>query len=114
MISAGDRRDRFAFDRRETVADDGYGNTTGGWIEHCEVWTAKIPLRRGESVQASRLSGVQPYILNVLASSQTRSITTAYRARDIRTGEVFNIRTVEPSADRAAIEFLVETGVADG
>lgn len=114
MIGAGDRRDRFAFDRREVVADDGYGNTAGGWIEHCTVWTAKIPLRRGESVQASRLAGVQPYVLNVLASSQTRAVTTDFRARDTRTGETFNIRTAEPSSDRAQIEFLVEAGVADG
>ena len=113
-VKAGHLRERFAFDKRSTVTDDGYGNTLGGWVQAFTCAAGLVPLRRGEAVQASRLSGVQPYILQVRASSESRGVTTAWRARNTRTGKTYNIRTVEPSADRSMIELLCEEGVADG
>jgi len=112
MTPAGDRHHRVAFERRSVVADDGYGNTTGPWTQQCVRWASMTPIRRGEAVMASRLTGVQPYAIVVLADSDTREITTAWRAR--LSGRTFNIRTVEPSPDRAEISMLVEEGVADG
>ena len=113
-MRAGELRGRFAFDERGTATDDGFGNTVGAWVERFTCNAGITPLRRGEAVQAARLSGVQPYILKIRASSDSRVVTPAWRARDTRTAKVYNIRTVEPSADRVMIECLVEEGVADG
>lgn len=113
-MGAGKRRERIAFEKRAVAADDGYGNTFGGWEEQFVRWASMTPMRRGEAVIASRLSGVQPYILNILADSQSREIATDWRARNVNTDTVYNIRTVEPSASRAEIDLLVEQGVADG
>lgn len=113
-VRAGQLRERFAFDARQVVGDDGYGNTLGGWAQVFSCAASVVPLRRGEAVQASRLSGVQPYVLTVRRSSASLQVTTAWRARDVRTGKVYNIRTVEPSSDKVSISMLVEEGVADG
>ena len=113
-MKAGELRERFAFYQRDAATDDGYGNTIGAWVEQFTCAAGLTPLRRGEAVQASRLAGVQPFILRIRASTDSRAVTTAWRARDTRTAKVYNIRTVEPSADRVMIECLVEEGVADG
>jgi head-tail adaptor len=113
-VKAGHLRERFAFDVRSAGADDGYGNVLQAWAQVFTCAAGMTPLRRGEAVQAARLSGVQPFILQVRASSDSRAVTTAWRARDTRTGTAYNIRTVEPSADRSMIEMVVEAGVAVG
>lgn len=109
-MKAGELSERFSFEKRETLAGDDYGVAEGEWIEQFTCWTKKVPLRRGESVMASRLSGVQPFILTIRASSQSRLIQTDWRAKDTRTGDFYNIRTVEPSADRASIDLLIDGG----
>jgi SPP1 family predicted phage head-tail adaptor len=109
-MRAGDLRDRVAFDKRVEV-DDGYGNTVGDWQEQFVLW-AKVVARRGsETVIAARLQGVQPYAIVVRSSSQARTISAAWRARNLRTGEVYAIRS--PGAetpDRSGIEFMAEAG----
>ncbi len=115
-MKAGELSERFSFEKREPLAGDAYGVSEGEWIEQFTCWTKKVPLRRGETVIASRLSGVQPYVLTIPASNQSRLIQTDWRAKDTRTGLTYNIRTVEPSPDRASIDLLVDggPGVADG
>ncbi|GGD30797.1 head-tail adaptor protein [Aureimonas glaciei] len=110
-ISAGQLRERFAFDG-PTEVDDGYGGVVAGFGEQFSVAARRQYLRGGEAVQAARLQGKQPVILTVRRSSQTEAITTQWRARDARTGEVFNIRSIEPSEDRSGFDILAEAGVA--
>lgn len=109
-MRAAELSERFSFEKREALAGDAYGVAEGQWIEQFTCAAKKIPLRRGESVIASRLAGVQPYVLTIRASNQSRLIQTNWRARDARTGKEYNIRTVEPSPDRARIDLLVEEG----
>lgn len=110
-MKAGELSERFSFEKRETLAGDAYGVSEAEWIEQFSCATKKIPLRRGETVIASRLSGVQPYVLTIRASNQSRLIQTDWRAKDTRTGLYYNIQTVEPSSDRASIDLLVTGGV---
>lgn len=109
-MKAGELSERFSFEKREAVADDAYGVSEGEWIEQFTCWTKKVPLRRGETVIASRLAGVQPFVLTIRASAQARLIKTDWRAKDTRTGEFYNIRTVEPSPDRKGIDLLIDGG----
>lgn len=107
MISAGELRDRVAFDA-ETTGDDGYGNTVTGYAEQFIV-SAKIRYLRGsEPVIAQRLQGVQPVVITVRASDDTNGIAPSWRVRDVRGAAVFNIRSVTPSDDRHDIDLLCE------
>lgn len=107
---------RFAFDKRSAPVDDGFGNVESDWTEQFIIWTGKKYLTGGgESVMAQRLAGHQPVILTVRSSPLTRQVTTDWRCRELSTGEGFNIKSVTPSERREAlIDFLVESGVADG
>lgn len=111
-MKAGELSERFSFEKRDTLASPGdeYGVSEGEWIEQFTCWTKRVPLRRGETVIASRLSGVQPYVLTIRASNQARLIKTDWRAKDARTGDYYNIRTVEQSPDRASIDLLIDGG----
>lgn len=112
-MKAGQLKERFAFDKRNDVAD-GYGNTVAGWIEQYQCATRRQMLRGGESVIAARMQGVRPMLLTVRSCVAAREITTDWRARDVRTGETFNVRTVSPSEDRSYIDILCESGVSHG
>jgi len=108
---AGDLSERVALDA-PTSADDGHGGVVGAFETRFTVWAEYVRLRGGEAVIASRLEGRRPTVIRVRASADTRTITTDWRARDARTGEIFNLRSVEPTSDRRFIDLLAESGVA--
>lgn len=112
-MSAGELRERVAFEYRAAV-DDGYGNeVSGDWTLGFRCAARIKPLRGGESVQAARLAGKQPVAITVRVSSNTRAVTTDWRVRDTRTDEVYNIRSkVNPDEKRAYFEMECDSGVA--
>ncbi len=112
-MNAGLMTERFAFDKRNTVKDD-YGNEQGEWVEQHLCWTRRQFLRGGEDVIAARLEGRQPALLTIRSSVMAQQITTDWRARDTRTGDLYNIREVKLTEDRAHLEILAERGVASG
>lgn len=111
MTGAGDLKHRVAFDKRG-VSSDGAGGNTAAFAEQFVVWAGYTHLRGGESVIAARLEGRHVQVVRVRASSTTRQVTTDWRIRDRRTQDVFNIRDITPTEDRAFIDFLCESGVA--
>ena len=110
-IGAGDLYYRVAFDKRAEV-DDGYGNTVSDWAEQFQCRAGYRHLRGGESIMAGRLQGKHAQVIIVRVSSQTRQVTTDWRVRDARTGDIFNIRDVTAETDRMFLSFLCERGVA--
>lgn len=113
MARTGDLRERFTFQRFVEV-DDGAGNITGTWVDQFTAWAGVVYSRGGEGVIAARLTARQPAILTIRNSSQARSIMPKDRAKDARTGEIFNIREKPREArdNRGFLEMLVEAGVA--
>ncbi len=109
--SAGDLFYRFAFDKR-VDQQDGYGNTKGAWQEQFQRRAGVTHIRGGEAVMADRLQGQYTQIVFVRACSQSKLITPDWRARDVRTGVVFNIREVTATTDRLWIDLLIQSGVA--
>lgn len=103
----------FAFDKREDVSD-GMGNTRASWAEQFRCSAGKLVMRGGETVMAARLEGRQPVILTVRSETRTKAINSDWRARDVRTGETYNVRSSQHGESRAYIELLCEAGVADG
>jgi head-tail adaptor len=112
-MKAGKRSHRFAFDKRKTESD-GAGNTIGAWEQQFVTWASRLDLRGGENVMAARLEGRKPVVIGVLRETRTVAVTTDWRCRDARTGETFNIRSIQPGEKRDMIEFLCEAGVAHG
>lgn len=104
-------RERVMFDRR-SEQEDGLGNTVDEWQEQFSVRAGYIHLRGGETVLASRLENRHPQIIRVRASDRTRQITTDWRCRDTRTGNVFAIRDVTHTSDRKWVDLLCERGTA--
>jgi head-tail adaptor len=111
--SAGQLYFKVAFDERQDL-DDGAGNVTSGWIERFQFRAGYIDLRGGEAVIASRLQRQHTLVVFVRASSQSRLITPDWRIRETRDGRIFNIRDITITPDRAWIDFLCQSGVAEG
>ena len=113
--TAGDLFHRVAFDRRiDTNDGNDDGNTQGEWQEQFQCRAGFIHLRGGESIMADRLQGVHPQVIFVRASSQSKAVTTEWRIRDARTDIEFNIRDISMSDDRQWLDFLCQSGGADG
>ena len=111
-MEAGRLTERMRFEKRASIARDGYGNFEGDWQAQFTVAAQRQMLRGGETVIAARLNGRQPAILTIRRSAQSETITTDWRAVDTRAGDVWNIRSISPSEDRASFDLLVERGVA--
>lgn len=107
----GNLIERVAFDEPAQVSD-GQGGTIQGWTERFQCRAAYQRLRGTETVQAARLSGRQPTVITVRAAAATRDVETDWRIRDVRTGEIFNIRAIEVTPNRQYVELLAESGVA--
>lgn len=113
----GDLRWRVRFDRQTEQADPA-GGTLSGW-ETQFYRAAKIEaIRGGESVQAQRLQGTQPVLIIVRFGSQTRLITSDWRAVEILNGvpvRYYAIKTAEDmERERTYITILAVQGEADG
>ena len=115
-MAAGGMRARLRFERRGYL-DDGAGNAEeAGPFEARFFRQARlVPLKGGEDVIAARLAGRQPVAIEVRSDSDTRTITTAWRAVDQRSGAEYNIRSIaDMDQKRAWLTLLCETGVPSG
>jgi SPP1 family predicted phage head-tail adaptor len=112
-MQAGELRHRLRFEARVTQDTDQYGGAVTDWAEQFTVAAAVKAKFGGEAVTAARLDGRQPLIVTVRQSSDTRQITTDWRATDIYSGDVLNIRSIADPDDRGQwLEMLTEKGVA--
>ena len=113
-MQSGELRERIGF-FPPVVNDDGFGNTTSGFANDpaFEVAAKVVAKLGGETVQAARLAGRQFDNVTVRASSATCTVTTAWRAKDMRSGVIYNIRgIIDPDQKRRWLEMLCEQGVA--
>lgn len=108
-MSAGELRERVAFDQRATVSD-GYGNRQSTFVEQFSRPARIQPLRGGEQVQASRLTGTQPVIIRVRYDSQTKIIAPEWRARDTRSGLAYSIKSLMNTDEHKRYIDLLATG----
>jgi len=112
VLGAGDLRDRILFQVR---GEDDNGDPLGGWDDRFTRWAKVVWLRGTESVMASRLEGRQPVVITVRACSQTRLITSAWRAVNARDDkQEFNITAVSPAKEPGFIDVLAVMGGATG
>lgn len=111
-MPAGKLRERVTFSQR-AVTSDGYGNASGDWADEFTVSARIRPRLGGEEVMASRLQGRNLATITVRYSTDTAEITTDWRAVDARTGDIWNIRSIEnPDERKRYLDLLCEKGVA--
>lgn len=112
MPGAGKLRERITFQERAVDAND---DAMGDWQDRITVWAQLVWLRGGEGVLQQRMSGRQPVAIVIRDSTQSRPITTAWRAVNARRPEqVFNITAVAPSKDPGFLDVLGVMGGATG
>jgi head-tail adaptor len=115
---AGDLRQTVTFARPDNVTDE-YGNVTTGWADQFTIY-ANIdsdPRLGRETVGAARLAGRQPVIIRVRQTADTRTIAPDWKATDVGSGTVYNIRAVgDPHLGDVEhgkwIDMAAESGVA--
>ncbi len=105
---------RVAFDAPR-VTSDGAGGRVNGFVDAGSAYECAAHfrnLRGSETVIASRLSGVQPVVVTIRTSSAARAISTEYRMRDLRRpDDIYQIRAIVETDDRAFLELTCERGV---
>ena len=107
-------RERVAFQAR-TKASDGAGNTVGAWNTAAPICTVSArlrPINGREEVMAQKLQGTLNFELLVRYSSQTAAVTPSCRAVNARTGETYDIRTIQNPDERNAWLSMIVTGGA--
>lgn len=117
-MQSSDLRDKLGFYRRADSGDV-YGNSQGEFGASAELtaFAHVKPRLGGEAVLAGRLDGRNLVNITVRQSSDTSRVTTGWRAKNERTGEIFNVRSIiDPHADNSQRgrfwEMLCEKGVA--
>lgn len=112
MTGAGKLRELVNFQNR-TEEDDGFGNVTAG--PYATVWTApaRIEILRGsETVIAGRLAGSQTVAITIRWQPAAATLTTDWRAVDARSGEIWDIASIEPDERKSFVNILAKTGTA--
>lgn len=118
--TASDLRHRVAFYTRVPASPPppDYGQTEGEWSPTPSFTVAAWiqPRLGGERVLQARLTGVNMANITIRQSVQTRTITTAWKAVDARSGIEYAIRSIiDPDygtpKQGAYFEMLGETGV---
>jgi head-tail adaptor len=113
-MTAGRMREKLNFQKRSS-SDDGYGNDQAGDFETAFTAAAElVPLKGTEAVMASRLSGVQPFVVRIYSNSQSRSVGASWRAVDTRDpNRIFNITAVANMDQKnRMLDIMVTQGVA--
>lgn len=111
-FGGGQLVESIAFDERLAV-DDGFGNTiTGDWTERYKCRASFINIKSGsEAVMQARLEGHPTVIMRVRRSAEAELIDTDWRARDLRSGAIYNVRSMTNDNSRAVIDILCEANV---
>lgn len=100
-------RERVAFDQPTQTAGPG-GVTETGWFEGYSCRAAFTYQRGSETVEAARLQGRAIYRVKIRQSVQARAITTDWRMRDARSGQVYDLVEVDAITDRRWIYIVAE------
>lgn len=80
-MTAGELNRRVRFESR-TTRDDGMGNKRGAFVPEFTCWAGFKMLKGSETVIAARMAGIQPAIIRVRINSETKRISTGWRAVD--------------------------------
>ncbi|OCJ06088.1 hypothetical protein A6U85_03740 [Agrobacterium sp. 13-626] len=112
MTGAGQLRERIALEAR-SMSDDGFGNTFPGgpFVAQFTAPARRQILRGDESVMNAKLTGVQTVVWTVRYQPAANAVDNAWRVKDLRSGKVYNIVSVEPDERSAFVSIVCKSGV---
>lgn len=110
MTVAGDLREKVEF-LKEVSTPDGGGGSTIEWVVQITTRAAIKALKAGEAVMAGRLQGTQTLVATVRWQDALGDVDGAWRLRNARTGNDYNIRAVTPDVRKAWVDVLCEADV---
>ncbi|MBV6637394.1 MAG: phage head closure protein [Mameliella sp.] len=102
---------RVAFDE-PAGTDDGYGGKTPDWAERFRCDAEMRHMGGAEAVRAAREAAVRTFKVRVPACSDLDGLTEAWRMRDVRRGDAYNVRDVDRITDRNWIWLVAEGPLA--
>lgn len=111
MSGAGELRELVAFDKI-TPAESDFGVVAGAWEEQFQTRAGIRCLVGSEPIIAQRLQGVQPAVIRVRSSSETRLVDSSWRCRDVNSDTVYQIKSCTPDVSGMWIDFLSVVGIA--
>lgn len=91
--------------------DDGYGGVTQEWQTAITTPARLRTLKAGETVMAGRLAGTATLVATLRYQPELDDVTPAQRAKNGRSGVMYNIRAVTIDERRAFVDLLLESGV---
>lgn len=102
--------ERVAFDAPYGT-EDGFGGKSYEWAEQFRTRASFVFLRGGEKIQAGRLSGTQSVVATIRKSGDADVLKGTWRMRDLSTGKIYLVRSIEPNRDkpRQLIDVLCES-----
>nr|WP_314085716.1 head-tail adaptor protein [uncultured Shinella sp.] len=110
MTGAGNLRELVNMQTR-TMVDDGFGNEQAGPFETQWSGPARIQILRGtETVMAGRLTGVKTFAITMRWQAEFNTINASWRMVNDRTGEIYDITSIEPDERSAFVNILAKTG----
>lgn len=110
MTAAGGYRERVRFER---PAPDPSGDARGAWSEVITMAARIQPLKGAEPVLEQRLQGVQPVVIYVRACAASRGLDNACRAVNVRSGQVYDIKSAVLAEARDEVQLLAEGRMGD-
>lgn len=115
QLSAGDFRNTVRFEMHGPQVDDGAGNfLESEWDAQFTRAAALMPMRGAEGLIADRLEGLGPALIIVRLDTETKNITTEWRAVDVLpdgTEKIYAIKDARDMEQRGRhMTMLVELG----
>lgn len=94
---------------------DGYGGEEDGWSDVPNSYSCRAEMiywRGFENQDAAQLVGKERYKVKIRSNATAKTITTLWRMRDLRNGEVYNIRQVDTETQVGWVFLVIEHGTA--
>jgi SPP1 family predicted phage head-tail adaptor len=110
MTTAGDLRERVELQSLVTVPD-GAGGSSQSWETVLTAAAAIKVLKAGEEVMQGRLASTQTLVVTIRNQPALADAATTWKLKNVRTGKLYNIKSITPDVRKAWVDILCQTDV---
>jgi len=109
--AAGQLSDRLEFYKKVEASEDALRNKERVWELQFTIAGRVVQRIGGETVLQARLSGQNIASITIRMTAQTKYVTSDWKAVNVRSNDVWNIRSAVPDEKKRFVEILAERGV---
>jgi head-tail adaptor len=109
--AAGQLRDRLEFYKKVETSEDALGNTERVWELQFTIAGRVVQRIGGEAIIQARLAGQNIANITIRMTALTKHVSSDWKAVDVRSLAVWNIRSAVPDEKQRFMEILAERGV---